>query len=122
MGQYFRVVNLDKREYFEAFDDEPDKRPDLAPKTLAALARLLMTSQFPRGGVRTVDDGAEVRFGPTPDGRWCGDRVVILGDESRRLFVVDGSETSGAYLCELIDAEDGRWTNISEVASSDLWS
>lgn len=44
MGQYFRIVNLDKREFFEVLGDEPDKRPDLAPKTLAALARLLMTA------------------------------------------------------------------------------
>ncbi len=109
MGQYFRIVNLDKREWFDPGDfGETEKHPDRSPKTMAAFGRLLMTSSFPTGG---FDDGTP--FPPTSDGRWCGDRVVILGDYARMTLDVREGPAEGSAIYEAIDEDDSGWTNIA---------
>lgn len=88
MGQYFRIVNLDTREWFSPNDfDETIKDPHLSIKTMEALGSLLMTSARPKGGL-TYD--GEV-YEALPSGRWCGNRVAIIGDYSRDRFLVDGA-------------------------------
>lgn len=53
-----------------------------------------------------------------PDGRWCGDRIVILGDNARRQICTDerdGEYVVGHALYEQIDEDDSEWTNIADL-------
>lgn len=110
MGQYFRIVNLDTREWFSPDDfDETIKDPHLAMKTMEALGSLLMTSGLPAGGF-TYD--GEV-YEALPSGRWCGNRVAIIGDYSRDRFLVDGCEMIGSSIYEEVDDEPEKWPNIA---------
>ena len=118
MGQYFRIVNLDKREWFDpdAFD-ETEKHPQLCPKTMEALAVLLMTAH---SGFTMV--GGATR--PSrPDGRWCGDRIVIVGDEAQGC---GADERWWSFTDILIDSEfsddvPSTWRNIAEEIGGKRW-
>jgi hypothetical protein len=96
MGQYYRIVNLEASEWFSPSDfDETPKHPHLCPKTMAALGRLLMPSSDP----------------DTPDGSWCTDRILIVGDEEDgEIYVEDKGPINLAALYD----ESERWTNIAE--------
>jgi hypothetical protein len=70
MGQYFKIVNLDKRQY-------------LHPHTLGDGLKLLEFSASSEGTMSALallcadnDDGC----GGDLVGSWCGDRIAILGD------------------------------------------
>lgn len=70
MGQYFRIVNIDRSEYLD-------------PAGFGDGAKL---AQFAWGSGRTMTALALLLSSPKKDdevvGRWAGDRVVLLGDES----------------------------------------
>ncbi len=98
VSQYFRIVNLDRREWFDPDDfGETEKHPDRDPKTLEALGRLLM-----------------------PGGRWCGDRIAIVGDESAAQI----GHTASTYLYHELedDGEPPKWTNIADQIGGTPWS
>jgi hypothetical protein len=95
MGQYFKVVNLDRCEWFDpgAFG-ETTKHPERDPRTMEAFARLLM-----------------------PGGAWCGDSIAIVGDESAEPIGRLGRHDpiASTYLYSVIeDDELGIWKNIAE--------
>lgn len=76
MGQYFYVVNLDKKQYLHPHRFEDGlKAVELASgdNTMRALAMLLTKS----------DGGGGGDFAPDPTGiigSWAGDRIWIVGD------------------------------------------
>ena len=95
MGQYFKVLNLDKKEYLHPhccgdglklmeFGASPDG-------TMLGLALLLRQSTGSGGGDFHGTDGEGLL------GRWAGDRVAIVGDY----------DESGLY------DETETWLNIS---------
>lgn len=90
MGQYFKVVNLDRHEWFDpnAFE-ESIKHPERAPRTMEALGRLLM-----------------------PGGAWCGDRIAIVGDESAEIIGETGA--ASCFLDEMIEQRPSKWKHIGE--------
>jgi hypothetical protein len=71
MGQYYRIVNLDRSEYLDpgCFEQGP-KFHNLWSRggIMEALGVLLASDRF---------EGDDVT------GRWAGQRVVVLGDEAR---------------------------------------
>lgn len=76
MGQYFKVVNLDKKEYLH-----PHKFGDglkllefgcSSHSTLTALTLLLRKSNESGGG--------DIQIENDMIGSWAGDRIVIIGD------------------------------------------
>jgi hypothetical protein len=80
MGQYYKIVNLTKREYLEphAFD-EGAKLLEFGCSgsgTMTALAVLLANSNGRGGGDL---NGVPEDF-PVKPGRWAGDRIVVAGD------------------------------------------
>jgi hypothetical protein len=119
MGQYYMVVNVDKKEYIDPSTFmEGMKLMEFACGqygTLSGLAVLLASSNGEGGGDLAVDE-------PWDDipGRWCGDRIVIAGDYDN----VEGSPGNGVYqqctqptaLEELLKAggDIKTYTNISD--------
>ncbi len=76
MGQYYRIVNLDKREYIKPHDfAEGAKLLEFGcdgGSTMTALAILLADGNGRGGGDLKSDDPII--------GSWAGDRIVIAGD------------------------------------------
>lgn len=75
MGQYHKLVNLDKKEFVEPYElglgAKQYEHTGCKASLAEAMYLLTMTSPASGGGDWT----------PTPvSGRWVGDRVVILGD------------------------------------------
>lgn len=87
MGQYFRIVNLDRREWFGpgAFG-ETVKHPERDPLTMEALGQLLK-----------------------PDGRWCGDRIAIVSDTGLTPIGTEARPSSVLY----DDLNEPGWTDIA---------
>lgn len=78
MGQYHKLVNLDKREevisYPLGLGAKQYEQTGFEGSMSDALYLLLMTSPARGGGDWPAFDGLS--------GRWAGDRVVVLGDYS----------------------------------------
>ena len=80
MGQYYRIINIDRQEYItpHAFGDGAKllEFANASCGTMSALALLLAASNE-----RETRAAGEARTG-TPDivGRWSGDRIVLVGD------------------------------------------
>lgn len=74
MGQYFYIVNLDKREYLDPLEIGCGMKlwEIAANPCLNVLALLLRQSS--EGG------GGDIRKPYASAGRWAGDRLVIVGD------------------------------------------
>jgi hypothetical protein len=89
MGQYYRIVNLDKKQYIKphAFGDGA-KLMEFAMSgegTMAALAVLLSDGNGRGGG--------DIRSADPLVGSWAGDRIVITGDYADEgKFVPEGAE------------------------------
>lgn len=100
MGQYWKPVNLDKKEYLHAHKfDEGLKLLEQAYSSggvTTALCLLLARglNDGPRGG-------GDPRSGGSMLGRWAGDRIVFVGDYCDP---------------ELYKALDEEYTDISELA------
>lgn len=77
MGQYYKVVNLDKHEYLHGHDLGTGVKAwewGANPQLGHALSLLLVNSPEKRGGGD---------FSPTVEGavgRWAGDRILLAGD------------------------------------------
>ena len=83
MGQYYMVVNLDKKEYlYPHMLGNGLKLMEFGSGggTTKALAVLLSNSNGRGGGDCHVPDGYKDEF----SGRWAGDRIVIAGDYAER--------------------------------------
>lgn len=114
MGQYFKIVNLDKKEF-------------LSPHTLgsglkqwemvgsvgvsAALLILLGNSAGKGGGDLCSQEGdIDKNF----SGRWAGDRIVIAGDYAS---IKDGDPAEELFR----DAYDSEASNIYSLCSTSLF-
>lgn len=104
MGQYYVVVNLDKKEFIRPhYMGDGAKLLEFgcsATGTMAGLAVLLATSNGKGGG-----DLQNVPEGNVIVGRWKGDRIAIVGDYD------DSPEYKGLYT-KCGKEEDG-WVDIS---------
>lgn len=75
MGQYYIAVNIDKEEYIEPHNlGTGHKMLEMVPSNFGQLLIYLQS-------YRERHTGSD--FAPTDaEGRWAGDRVVIIGDHS----------------------------------------
>jgi hypothetical protein len=101
MGQYYMVVNLDKKQYIRphAFDDGAKllEFGCSAGSTMTALA-LLLSSGNGRGG------GDHPSSAP-PIGSWAGDRIVVAGDCGDKSLFTDDPDRN-LYMLARDDFED----------------
>lgn len=84
MGQYYRVVNVTKREYINPHDfDCGAKLMEFAGSERMGEALTLLLAIGNGAGGGDFDDG-RANWGPgSPDGfigRWAGDRIAVVGD------------------------------------------
>jgi hypothetical protein len=96
MGQYHKLVNLDKKEYVSASEIGNGRKLmeqcGFEKSTATALWLLIAASNGSAGGDAKNHEMV---------GRWAGDRIVIIGDDSR----------PGSALYQNLDSSD--YTNIS---------
>lgn len=120
MGQYYYIVNLDRKEYLDPyFFGNGLKLMEIALSSegvLAGLAILLASSNGLGGG----DLHEDAEFDDVP-GRWCGERIVLAGDydehpESPGCNVYrEISKDKKSNTEQLLDGIEGKlsWTDIS---------
>lgn len=106
MGQYYKVVNLDKKEYINPHDlGDGLKFLEFAPSgwgTMFALGYLLQSTEDRFAG-GDISAGGQFRE------RWAGDQIVIAGDyDDPKKYP---SETRGKNLYD--SSEGRRWKNVS---------
>lgn len=80
MGQYYKIVNLTKREYLDpSHFGEGCKLKEFACNARASLTALavLLANSNGRGGGDYNDVPETMAVKP---GRWAGDRIVVAGD------------------------------------------
>ena len=97
MGQYFKAVNLDKREVVCPWCiGGGAKLWEWAANRQGAILTLLLRKSDEGGGgdfygyLKGVGEGGPIRCALSPiAGRWAGDRVALIGDyDSSRLWEV----------------------------------
>lgn len=92
MGQYHRLVNLDKKEWVDphglGLGVKQYEHTGCEGSLADAIYLLVMTSPASGGG-----DWAETSV----SGRWVGDRVVILGDYTERIAGFPDEFARGLY-------------------------
>ena len=103
MGQYWKPVNLDKRETLNAHQlGDGCKLWEIAANgACVAGAMVLLLAPLPEK--RGNGD-------PTPNseilGRWAGDRIVMVGDYSEDADMPGVQKFGGLYTSELTDISD----------------
>ncbi len=115
MGQYFKAVNISKKEY-------------VCPWCVGQVAKLWEWSANPHGSIFTLllrkssEGGGGDFHGPTYEqdknaipGRWAGDHVCLVGDydESRIWDHIDGYRNISKELVE-------PWNNFIEIPAMKL--
>lgn len=101
MGQYYKIVNLDKREYLHPHKLSSGlKLMELANSFPATVLPVLLAEGSGRGGGDFGDES-----GTSVAGRWAGDRVVVIGDYADK----------GRFVPEGMDAESSLYNQIEEV-------
>lgn len=104
MGQYWIVVNLDKKEFIHPHKLGSGLKlwEQIAnhPGTGTALIILLANMPERRGG-GDLEENEIV-------GRWAGDRVILVGD-----YAEDG-DLEGVETAELYDIAQDEWKDISD--------
>lgn len=104
MGQYYLIVNEDKKEYLDprSFDDGK-KLTEFGFSgfgTMTALAALLAESNDKGNGGDIPSDSELI-------GRWCGDKIVIAGDYSEQVKITKmGSEPKTLNLYDAVNWEE----------------
>lgn len=110
MGQYYKVVNLTKKEYLNPHDfDDGAKLMEFGQSsggTMASLAILLANSNGRGGGDADCDDMEWV-------GRWAGDEIIIAGDYAEKGDKKEDQEENIYSLCSV-----GDFRNISSEVSN----
>lgn len=125
MGQYYKIVNIDKKQYINPHDfDDGAKLLEFGISsfgTMSALA-LLLADGNNRGGGDLRSDNPII-------GSWAGNRVVVAGDyadpkkhlddkETEKLFnvVVQDNPAYAEENCNLYNMASKFYTNISQEA------
>ena len=104
MGQYYRVMNVTKKQYMKPHDfGEGAKLMEFSMSNggiMTALAVLLANSNGRGGG--------DIRSDDPLIGSWAGDRIVVCGDyaESADVF---------GHAYEESQHDDTEWVNISRL-------
>lgn len=119
MGQYYRLVNLTKKEFIDPqhLDEHGGRADELLQRgsVISQVLTLLVTSHPEKRGY-----GDLVMSGPLKEvlGRWVGDELIIIGDyaQDKDYFPKDGTRTS------LIrqECKDGVYKNIIEIVKPAL--
>lgn len=103
MGQYHKLINLDKKEVVEPHDiglfSKQYEHTGIEGSLADAIYLLVMSSPASGGGDWPQTDVS---------GRWCGDRVVVLGDYTQP-DAIQGYEGNANDLWR----ESDSWLNIS---------
>lgn len=118
MGQYYRIVNLDKMEYLH-----PHKLGDglklmefgcSSDGTMTGLALLLSDGNGRGGGDMVKAAGGDM------DGRWAGDRIVIAGDYGDGGKFLDQVDVRKSVIAAMAaeSNKDGYEPNLHEVAGA----
>jgi hypothetical protein len=106
MGQYYKLVNLDKKEYLKPHDFGHGAKlvefTSAGSGMMAGLAILLASGNGRGGG----DLGGDVNMEYV--GRWAGDRVVCVGD-----YDDDDKWVPGSLYSEASEEDNPEWKNIS---------
>lgn len=106
MGQYYKLVNLDKKEYMKPHDFGHGAKlcefTSAGSGMMAGLA-ILLSSGNGRGG-------GDLRGTENMDcvGRWAGDRIVCVGD-----YDDDDKWVPGNLYSEASEDDNPEWKNIS---------
>jgi len=91
MGQYFYIVNLDKKEKIHPHKFNDGLKLGEQSKSLLALSLLLATGE----GVK---------------GRWCGDRIAFIGDYEDDETLLAAREATDISIDVKADlADEFRW-------------
>jgi len=74
MGQYFVIVNLDKKEYIHPHNlGSGAKLWEICANPIAGVLPFLLRKSSETGG-------GDIDFESRVAGRWAGDRIVVVGD------------------------------------------
>ena len=122
MGQYFKAVNIDKKEYVCPWCMHGGaKLWEWAANTQGAVFTLLLRKSDGSGGGdyygyrRGYDEGSPVPEHDAIVGRWAGDRVMLVGDyDSSKLW--DDLPQFRNVTEELVDA----WNSFIDLADKKL--
>lgn len=114
MGQYFKIVNVDKKEVVDPFELwEGSKFWELCANNIGRLLVYLLRKSSETGG-GDVNNPEELEF----CGRWAGDRIVVVGDydESKLYFIAekfrDISIEAAREFNKFIEIEDRKFSKI----------
>ena len=126
MGQYWKPVNLDKKEYIHPHSLGAGLKlwEQLAnhPGTAAALILLCAAHPYSRGGGDLGDNpyyhgDAELTDDSIIIGRWAGDRIALVGDYAEDGDLPEEFQASTIYgECE----EGGKYKDITEMVAAVL--
>lgn len=119
MGQYWYVVNLDKREFVHPHKLgcglKLGEQLGSYPGTGAALIVLCAAMPEARGGGDLDRDGSPV---PKIIGRWAGDRIALVGDYAKDSDLSPIDQASTIY--DHCANGTGGWIDVSEMVAADL--
>jgi hypothetical protein len=106
MGQYHKLVNLDKQEVVDPHEiglfSKQYEHTGVEGSLADAIYLLVMSSPASGGGDWPLTDVS---------GRWCGDRVVVVGDYTQPDAIPNYRPDSGDSSTLYSDADS--WTDIS---------
>ena len=105
MGEYFRIVNLDKRQFFEGHSlNMSGKFSSLQERPLSSMLVWVLSKTTHLG---------KLCF----RGTWDGDRVVIAGDEGEHRDVYEQSESYQDISVPLIE----EWIDLNPSRAFEYW-
>ena len=105
VGEYFRIVNLDKRQFFEGHSlNLSGKFSNLHREPLSSMLVWVLTKT-------THSDRPQFR------GTWDGDRIVIAGDEGEHRDVFEQSDDYQDISVPLIE----EWLDLDPSRGIDYW-
>lgn len=110
MGQYWKIINLDKKEYIENYNVGTGAKfaehLGMHPGANEALMILLVAMPERRGGGDIIDTEKYPIVG-----RWAGDRITMIGD-----YANDGdiSECNPQFQGDVPVPESEIWESINE--------
>ena len=130
MGQYYLIVNIDKKEYLlpHKFGDGLKAREFISGDTGKGLIALLLKTSEGGGGDLTNMPYTEEERAKSPIGSWAGDRIVITGDydgdhDTKNLYDIAEEEykdVSVEILQALIDGHEFSKEELEEHLDSCL--